>query len=787
VVVNERAGGAWAAAWISMGPVEEDEEGRGSVSYLRRVLTLPEAPRRVVARATALGIYRLYVNGVRVSDIELAPGWTDYTARIEYQTYDLTALFRPGPNSVEMVVAPGWWAGHVAWFGNRLYGDRTAASAEMELVHVDGRTEVVTTDAGAWRGRRGRVIASDLLMGEAQDLRAWSPGASSADDPEAWRPVTETPAPDAAIEPQRSEPVRATVRVGAVTCTQLSPDLQLLDFGQDLTGRLHLRVSGAPGARVVIRHGEALDDRGRLYTANLRSATQRNVFTLAGGGHEVLEPEFTMQGFRYAEVSGEVAPLRPQDATALVLHSDLPLTGTFRTSDPLLDRIQQNVLWTQRGTFVVVPVDCSQRDERLGWTGDINLFADAAVFNMDCSRFLGSWLTSVVDGQAEDGSVPDVGPWVRAEPPVRDIGYGQPGWGDAIVGVPWTLYCHYGDRRFLADHWEAMRRWMGFVTRSGQLIRPGGVYSDWNALERRTPSEIIGTYWFARTAEQMAWIATILDDPAAVDEYSELRQAIGRAFEAEFLRPDGTLHVPTQTGYVLALDAGLVQPGGVEGAARALLDDLESNDWHPTTGFVGTAPLLPVLTRHGFADVAYRLATSVSYPSWGFQVVNDATTVWEHWDSWHPVRGFQSPRMNSLNHFAFASIGSWLYRWVAGIRPDPAEPGYRMVVLSPHPHPSVRTAVARYDSVRGTITSRWFHDEEHLRLWFTIPPTARGRFSARWLTDEASIVSLEGTASVDISSGQDRPVSLAIGPGSLVLTVPAALISSKAGQHGDPR
>ena len=769
----------WDAPWISMGPMEEDEEGRGSVSYLRRVLTLAEAPRRVVAHATALGVYRLYVNGVRASDVELAPGWTDYTARIEYQTYDLTALFQPGPNTVEIVAAPGWWAGHVAWFGKRLYGDQPAASAEIQLVHGDGRTEIITTDVQAWWCRRGRVVASDLLMGEAQDLHAYSPGtASSSDASDAWRPVIEVPAPNVAVEAQRSEPVRATMEVGALTCTQLSPDLQLLDFGQDLTGRLRLRVNGAPDARVVVRHGEALDARGRLYTDNLRSATQRNVFTLAGGGNELLQPEFTVQAFRYAEVSGEIAPLRPQDATALVLGSDLELTGTFRTSDPLLDRIQQNVLWTQRGTFVVIPVDCSQRDERLGWTGDIHLFADAAAFNMDCSRFLGSWLTSVVDGQAEDGSVPDVAPWVRMEPPVRDIGYGQPGWGDAIVGVPWTLYCHYGDRRVLTEHWEPMRRWLDFLCRSGRLIRPGGTYSDWNSLERRTPSELIGTYWFARTADQMARIATVLGHAAAAEEYADLRGAIGRAFEAEFMRPDGTLHEPTQTGYALALDAGLVPDHGVDRAARALVGELESNDGRLTTGFVGSAPLLPVLTEHGFVDVAYRLATSVSYPSWGFQVVNDATTVWEHWDSWHPGRGFQDPRMNSFNHFAFASIGSWLYRWVAGIRPDPADPGYRTVVLSPHPHPSVRTAFARYDSVRGTVTSGWFHDEEHLRLSFTIPPTARGRLSVPWLTASHSIASIEGTASVEVSSPPDRPVSLTIGPGSLVLIVPAALIAA---------
>jgi alpha-L-rhamnosidase len=469
-----------------------------------------------------------------------------------------------------------------------------------------------------------------------------------------------------------------------------------------------------------------------------------------------------------------------------VLHSDLELSGTFRTSDPVLDRIHRNVVWTQRGTFVGIPVDCSQRDERLGWTGDIHLFADAAAFNMDCSHFLGSWLTSVVDGQTEDGSVPDVAPWVRTEPPVRDVGFGQPGWGDAIVGVPWTLYCHYGDRRVLTEHWQPMRRWLDFLCRFGRMVRPGGVYGDWNALERRTPSELIGTYWFARTADQMAQIATVLGDTAAADEYTDLRESIGRAFEAEFLRPDGTLHEPTQTGYVLALDAGLVPAHAVHRAARALVAELETTDWHPTTGFVGAAALLPVLTRHGFVDVAYRLATSVSYPSWGFQVVNDATTVWEHWDTWHPARGFQSPRMNSFNHFAFASIGSWLYRWVAGIRPDPADPGYRTVVLSPHPHASVRTAVARYDSVRGTITSRWFHDEEHLRLWFTIPQASRGRLSVPWLTGEESIVSLEGTASVEVSSQSDGPVSLAIGPGSLVLSVPAALIAPKRDEYGDP-
>ncbi len=714
--------GRWVAPFISAPPVVLLHRGSQRVSYWHKVLRLSERPTRATVYATALGVYELRVNGRRVELGEQAPGWTSYEHRLHYQVAPITDLLVQGENELVAVVGPGWWAGHVGWFGSEIYGDRTAISVDLRL-HGPGVHASAATD-DTWRLTEGPVLFSDLIHGEDHDLTVADPAPGRR--PDGPRAVV-MPRPEVIFEVQPFSAMTAQELVRPIAVEHRDSHRVIVDFGQHLSGRVELQV-GAEGAAalVIVRHADALTAAGELYTANLRTARQQDRFQTKAHAAQVLRPLFAQHGFRFAEISSE-KPLAVGAETirARVVHTAMAPSGTFLTSNRLLDRIDHNVRWSQKGNFLGVPVDCPQRDERLGWTGDLHLFAATALLYYDCAPMLESWLTTLIDDQRDDGAIRDIAPYPHLDPPPRDIQTGQPGWGDAIVGVPWEIYLRTGRLEILRRCWAPILRWLDYLQRRDpdSQLRSADVYGDWNSLEPTAPV-LVGTGWYARSVRTATRMAEVLGDDAAALRLRTWWTDIAAEFAAVFVRPDGSVAGHSQTGYVVALANDLVPPNLVPAAVEHLAGLIRSRDHHLTTGFVGTAFVLQVLADHGHIELAYAVLLQDTSPSWGEQIRNGATTMWEHWDTWRPPDSFQNPAMNSFNHFALATVGQFLYEGVAGINADDARPGYRHVHFRPHPVQAVGAAGATLSTPGGAVASWWRIDEHQCFLKFVVPSTA---------------------------------------------------------------
>ncbi|NLU73643.1 family 78 glycoside hydrolase catalytic domain [Streptomyces sp. HNM0575] len=709
-----------------------------SPAQLRRAFRLPS---RGVAAArlhiTALGLYEAHLNGTRVGEDRLTPGWTDYGKRVAYRTYDVTGSLRHGANALAVTLAPGWYAGNIGWFGQHQYGEHPALLAQLEVSYEDGSTARVTTDAD-WRASAGPLVTADLLMGEEYDARAETPGWQDPGyDDARWEPVAVSPAgspgPDGsggsgpgggsgpAVVAMTDAPTRVMRRVAPVKVTEVRPGAFLFDLGQNMVGCVRLTVTGGEaGRRIRLRHGEVLDREGALYTDNLRTARAVDTFTLKGPGREVHEPRFTFHGFRYVEVTGYPGT-PPRDAvTGLVMHTSAPSTMDFSTDDPMLNKLHGNITRGQRGNFLSVPTDTPARDERLGWSGDINVFAPTAAYTMESARFLTKWLQDLRDGQDEDGAYPDVAPFTG------QVGKGVAGWGDAGVTVPWALHEAYGDVRVLRENWPAMRRWIAYLeAHSDGLLRPAEGYGDWLNVGDETPKDVIGTAYFAHATSLVARTARLLGEDAG--PYERLHRRIEEAFGSAYVREGGArIKGDTQTAYVLALSMDLLPTAAAKrAAADRLVELIEAHDSHLTTGFLGTPRLLPALTDAGHIDVAQRLLHRRSFPSWGYQIDRGSTTMWERWDAIRPDGSFQDVEMNSFNHYAYGCVGEWMYRNLGGIAP--AEPGFRRTLVRPRPGGGVRRADARHDSPYGPVATSWSLDPGgRFRLTVSLPPNTTG-------------------------------------------------------------
>jgi alpha-L-rhamnosidase len=732
----ETGNGEWTASWIAHDWTEQDvvdapEEGELALAdhglrpaaRLRREFTAPAEPVRARLYATARGLYEMRINGVRVGDAELAPGWTDYRDRIEYQTYDVTDLVDAGANVLAATLADGWWSGFAGFDPRRRgahYGTFPQLLAELHLSYPDGTVEVIGTD-GDWRTARGPIRYADLLMGECLDLRRETPGWDRPGFAAGWPPARVVDTDHARLAAAVAEPVRATQELPARSVTRIGPRRHLVDLGQNFAGRVRLTARGlTPGMRVTIRHAEALDDDGLPYTANLRTAEATDVLIAGAEPTVVFEPRFTYHGFRYAEISG-LAELDPADVTGVVLHSDTPWAGEFACSEPDLNRLHQAIAWGQRSNFVSVPTDCPQRDERLGWLADAQVFLPTACLNADVAAFFDGWLREVRAAQSPDGCFPNVAPRLAG---VADEG--APGWGDAGVLVPWHLYREYGDEGFLADNLDAMCAWVDFVHRHNPDLvwsrRVGPHFADWLA-PTPTPREVVATAYFARSADLTARAAEVLGEPERAQRYGELAEHIRKTFTERFVGEDGTVAGDTQTGHLLALAFDLPPAELVPGAVARLAELVETQGI--STGFLGVGLLAPVLDAHGHAALAHRLLRRTDPPSWLYPLRHGATTVWERWDGYTPERGFQAAAMNSFNHYALGSVGEWLYRGVAGLGQAPGSAGYRELLIRPRPGPARSSwARASHESVRGRISVGWSQDNGVFRLELTVPPGA---------------------------------------------------------------
>ncbi len=756
----------WQARWIAADPeylkrsehaVEPTRTEPGTPPWFRKAFDVKGQIQRATLYASARGLFECHLNGQRVGRDIFAPEWTDYDKRIQYRTYDVTEQVQSGANALGAVLGDGWYSGYVGWQETRgRYGLQNSLMIQLEIELADGERLVVGTD-GSWRCSAGPIVFSDFMMGETYDARheldGWAePGLNDA----GWSAVEDVTGPGVPLVAQPSEPVRVVETIEPVSISEIQPGVFICDLGQNISGWVRLRVSGPAGTRLTLRHAERLNPDGTLYTENLRRAKATDVYVLAGRGEEVWEPRFTFHGFQYIEVSGLPSVPKAGEITGCVIHSATPPSGTFDCSHPLVNRLWLNGYWSQKDNFLTVPTDCPQRDERLGWMGDAQVFLRTATYNMDVAAFFTKWMIDVEDAQTSDGIFPDTAPRLREGENFVGLDRlgGGAGWADAGVIVPWTIWRVFGDDRIIMRHWDAMVAWLDYLERTNpRYIRENELannYGDWLCIpsdrEFRTHSPmktLLATAYWADDAAKLARMARALGKEQQAQRFERMYAKVRQAFQTEWLLEDGRLAVETQTAYLLALAFDLLPEAVRSRAADHLVENIESLGWHLSTGFIGISHLNPILTATGHADVAYRLLLNEDYPSWLYPVRHGATTIWERWNGWTEEQGFFNPLMNSFNHYSLGSVGEWLYRYVAGIELDPQVNAFKRFVIRPYPGGSFTHARASYRSLYGTIESGWQREDDTLTLEVTIPANTTARVYVP--SDEGPPV-LEGNA-----------------------------------------
>ena len=727
----------WKASWIEPG-LPEDVTKSGPVPMLRREFKLGRAVARARAYVTSHGLYEMYLNGHRVGDAFFTPGWTSYNKRLQYQTYDVTALLKTGDNAVGVQLGNGWYRGNLPGGIDRrnVYGERLALLLQVEISYTDGRKELIGTDQG-WKAATGPILMSEIYHGETYDARLEKPGwtAPGFDDRE-WSAVQVVSHRTDDLVASAGPPVRRIQELKPVKIFKTPAGDTVADMGQNMVGWVRLTAQGPTGTTVTLRHAEVLDKQGNLYTENLRAAKATARYTLKGGGPETFEPHFTFFGFRYVAVDGYPGKLAPDALTGVVVHSDMSQASEFETSKPLVNQLQHNILWGQKGNFLDVPTDCPQRDERLGWTGDAQVFSRTAAFNMDVAGFFTKWLRDVAADQFEDGRVPHVVPNVLTRP--DNPAAGSAGWADAAVIVPWNMYLAYGDKRILEEQYDSMARWVEYERkRAGDdyLWTGDFHFGDWLAYtapsrEARsypgatTGKDLIATAFYAHSTDLLQRTAIVLGKRDDAARYGDQLARIKSAFREEFVSGRGRVGENTQTAYVLALQFDLLPEELRPIAAKRLAEEIRERK-HLTTGFLGTPYLCHVLTRYGYLDEAYLLLNRDEYPSWLYPVKQGATTIWERWDSQKPDGSFQDSSMNSFNHYAYGAIGEWMYRVMAGIETDESAPGYKHVLIQPRPGGGFTRVKASHETPYGRVGSAWTLEGGRFTLAVEVPANTR--------------------------------------------------------------
>ncbi len=744
--------GDWQARWISF-------PDKSPLHNSRKELELPPARayrggfavskpvRRALLYGSALGIFDPYLNGRRVTETMFSPGWSDYHQRAYYRAWDVTAAVSSGANTLGAIVADGWYAGYLGYgllvgygpnrTGRNFYGKSPALLLQLEIEYADGTRQSVATGDG-WQQTPASSLEADFLMGETYDARQaldWSakvPWAAAvlAASMAPVRAVYHDAAGDRDVDLAFRQPPRMQAYTGPdirpieeiqpVSMREIQPGVQVYDLGQNIAGVARLRVKGAAGTRVRLRFAEMVYPDGRLMTENLRRARATDTYILRGDPNgETWTPRFTYHGFQYVELTG--LPGRPdKDAIAgIVVHSDTPLVSSFSSSDAMLNRLHSNIVWTQRGNFVEIPTDCPQRDERFGWTGDAQIYARAATINADTAAFYTKWLDDLEESQRPNGAFPDYAPYAMQHGG-DGYSYGT-AWMDAGIIVPYHVWQAYGDTRLLERHWSGMQKFIAFRQKQSPDLRGTNTFNkwgDWLAVGSNTPIEYVDAVYFAYSARLMAEMAAALGKTDESARYRDLYEAIRRRFQADYVLSGGALKVETQTAYALALANQLFPESERSAAAEHLAGMIQSNGGRMTTGFLGTYPLLPVLDANGHSGLAVQLLRSRQFPSWGYEVDNGATTIWERWNSYTKDKGFFNPAMNSFSHYSFGAVSEWMFRRLAGIDTD--GPGYRKLLIQPTPG-DLEWVTAEYASIRGRITVGWRQRSGRFEMNLTVP------------------------------------------------------------------
>ncbi|HMF70640.1 MAG TPA: family 78 glycoside hydrolase catalytic domain, partial [Flavitalea sp.] len=702
----------WQAKWISIGFQEDSVVRPGQL--LRKEFNTTKKVQSATAFITSHGMYEAFINGKRVGDYYLTPGWTSYNKRLQYQAYDVTSLLTTGKNAIGASLASGWYRTPLAWESNvNLYGKELALLAQLRVVYEDGTVETIGTD-DTWKSSKGAVISSELYDGEYYDANLEKVGWTSVSyDDKGWLPVKVKDYPKNILLATYNEPVKKHEKFKAVKVITTPKGEKVIDFGQNLVGLVEVTASGTKGDSIKIYHSEILDKAGNFYTENLRGAKQLNTYVLKGEGVEKFEPHFTFQGFRYIRIEGLKGELKPENFTAVAMYSDMKPTGNFKTSSQLINQLQHNIQWGQKGNFLDVPTDCPQRDERLGWTGDAQAFARTATYNMNVYNFFSKWLKDLAADQTDKGSVPHVIPNVLG----KDAN-GSAGWADAATIIPWTIYTAYGDKRILEQQYASMKAWVGFMeaNSTNNLWNKGFHFGDWlfyrpdddnSGVGAITDKYMIAQCFYSNSVQIMINAAKVLNKPDDVKKYQQLLNDVKNAYVKEYLTASGRLVSSTQTAYVLALNFDMLPDSLRKQAAQRLADNIKTYNNHLTTGFLGTPYLCHVLSRFGYTDVAFKLLMQETYPSWLYPVKQGATTIWERWDGQKPDGSFQTPGMNSFNHYAYGAIGDWMYRVIAGMDTYDSMPGYKKISIKPHIGGGLTDVAADYETNYGKLSSRW--------------------------------------------------------------------------------
>jgi alpha-L-rhamnosidase len=757
--IEARSDASWTAkdfdagAWPSASVVAEiGQSSLGTpwpaepISWLGRDFQIAKAVRSARIYSTALGTYQLYLNGTRVGDDILAPGWTDYRKRIVYQAYDVTRAMRPGGNSLQAILGGGWYGDGLGWLQNRYnFGPPPVRlMGQLEIEYADGTRETIATDE-SWKAASSAIVRSDIYNGELYDARLEeSKGGVASSAGNDWDKVVVAPAPHAAVVAQDYQPIRAHETLTPKSITNPSPGVYVFDLGQNMVGWARLHVTGNKGTKVQLRFAEVLKPDGDVYTENLRTAEATDTYILRGDGQEVFEPHFTFHGFRYIQLTGYPGTPTKNAVEGIAFYTSAPFTMRFHSANGKLNQLWSNILWGQRGNFLSVPTDCPQRDERLGWMGDAEVFWRTAGYNANLAAFSHKFTQDIRDAQSAGGAYADV------SPRVGPTGESAAGWGDAGVIIPWTAYVQFGDKTIVAENWSAMTKWMEHLESANPnylwLTERGNDYGDWVAIGSQTSKDMIATAYWAYDAMFMKQMAAALGKTDEAKKYDQLFDNVRNAFQRAYVKEDGTVGTGSQTSYALALHMNLLNEEQRSVAAQKLVDDIKAHDYHLTTGFLGTPYLLPELSRSGHSDIAYKLLMQKTYPSWFYMIDHGATTMWERWNG---DQKMDDPSMNSFNHYAYGAVAEWLYRYAAGIDEDAEGPGFHSIVLHPQFSADLGEVDATYESDHGPIGSHWKVAGAAATWNVTIPAntTALLYFPAK--VDKAKL--LENGKSIDAS------------------------------------
>lgn len=761
----------WKAQWIEPGFTDTVE---GPSPFFRKEFTSGKTVKAATVFVTAHGMYEAYLNGQKIGDDVLSPGWTSYNNRLQYQVYDVTKQIKNGTNAVGVMLGSGWYRSALAWGSNKnRYGKTLGILFQLDVEYADGSSETILSD-GSWKTSTGEIVYSEIYNGETIDARKEKNGWMLAGYNDAeWTSAKPADYSKENLLATWNEPVKIKESFKPVKLITTPKGEKVIDFGQNLVGWVIMKATGKAGDGIVLKHAEVLDKEGNFYTDNLRAAKAANTYILKGDGVETFRPHFTWQGFRYLKIENYPGEIKPENFEAVALYSDMEPTGTFTSSNKLVNQLQHNIEWGQRGNFLDVPTDCPQRDERLGWTGDAQAFSRTAAFNMNVHNFFAKWLQDLEADQL-DGKVPHVVPNVLSKNDVNSAG-----WADVATIAPWNMYLAYGDKKILERQYSSMKAYVESLRKASKddLWNSGGHFGDWlffrpfddnDGRSAVTDKYLIAQCFYAHSTQLLINTARVLGKTSDVTEYSALLKKIKEAFNREYATSTGKLVSGTQTAYVLALNFDMLPENLREQAAKRLVDNIKGYGTHLTTGFLGTPYLNHVLTRFGYNDIAYKLLLREDYPSWLYPVKQGATTIWERWDGQRPDGSFQTPGMNSFNHYAYGAIGDWMYRKMVGIDTYDDAPGYKHIKIMPQIGGGFTNASAALKTYYGTVRNEWTVDGNKIKMNVEIPVNTQATVylpTANTKSIKEGGKSLQNNASIKLQGTEGDYTKLVLGSG----------------------